>query len=98
MAAGYDIDCKKCGVRHDVDAGCPVQPCSSCAEFQTEIVPLKEEHDRIMDKEKLRVHLKHAFAGDPKDWFDEYQDGKISKGKLCENIAEAVQRYAKGEL
>lgn len=58
-------------------------PCASCA--------------RVDDLEGLRVKIKHdswpiTLHNDP---FILYQEGKISKGKLCEYIALAVQRFIK---
>ena len=52
---------------------------------------------RIEDTEGIRVAVKHDRFDGINDPFIEYQAARMSKGKLCEHIALAVQKYLKGE-
>ena len=61
--------------------------CPSCAALRA----------RIEDVEKLRVVIKHDawMITSHDDPFILYQQGNMSKGKLCEYIAKAVCAYLK---
>ena len=65
-----------------------------------------DEIENRLDKERLRVHLKHyAFMG--KDILDDdgvphnihhlFQEGRMSLGKYCEYLAEAIIEYIEGK-
>ena len=82
--------CAICGdhpMEMDITYADTSPPCPSCAALRA----------RIEDVEKLRIVIKHDawMITSHDDPFILYQQGNMSKGKLCEYIASAIISYLK---